>query len=561
MGLLGLDTDQGYYLGIDFGTTNTVVSIYDYDKDQLTPIPIDGEAIFPTVIQFIEDDEQAGKLKAIFGMEARESAMIYPESTVLSIKRMLGKEQPITVKVDQQSYDFKSEDIVAQILTYIKNEASTYMLTNMDVHVDWAGCVITVPANSTDRQKNKMKQAAGMAGFMEDQVFLRLEPAAAALTYAKQALEDKKVLVYDFGGGTFDACLLSLADMASEAPVIDLISTYGENHLGGDDLDEIMMDMVVHEFYEQTDGKIHLFDDQYDDGVSRKAKRMARVRLKEAARIAKEKLSAAASTKIVLAPFLQEPYIININMEVTREAYYNHARAYQLSNSDEVFEWMKGQTPRTLVDRTLACVTSCLELANMDRNQVDDIYLVGGSSGMPLVKSMLEEFFEKPPKHGTISPAYSISMGAAYYCYQIMNQASSGPAVTDVTVHPMGLELVGRRFLPIIESGQPIGEEGLRVVCDTPLYTNFDDLDNLNIVVYEDTSPRGDCIRYCYETGMKRLATTKLTGIKKAPAGAMAIEISFTIDRNNLLTIEATAKDTEGEVKVLEVADLYGVEA
>ncbi len=250
MGTLGLEFEKGLYLGIDFGTTNSVVSIYDYDEEEVSTIPIDGQMIFPTVIQFEEDYENPGKLATVFGSEAKEAAIIFPDSTVMSIKRMLGKDAPIQVIVGDVTYDFKPEDIVAQIITYLKQKAGAYIHESKLMSGEFSGCVITVPANSTDKQKSKMRQAAIAAGFIEEHIHLRLEPAAAAISYARIAREDANVLVYDFGGGTFDACLLKLSNMEEDEPEIAILSTYGDNQLGGNDLDKLMMDMIYDRFFD-----------------------------------------------------------------------------------------------------------------------------------------------------------------------------------------------------------------------------------------------------------------------------------------------------------------------
>lgn len=559
MGQLGLEYEKGLYLGIDFGTTNTVVSVYDYDQGEVYTLPIDGQAILPTVIQFEEDLEVAGKLDAIIGIEAKEAAIIYPESTILSVKRLVGKDQPIEVVVGGVTYDFKPEDIVAQILSYIKRQAGDYLHNEKFISGEFSGCVITVPANSTDKQKFRMREAAISAGFLEDDVHLRLEPAAAAITYAKSATKDSKVLVYDFGGGTFDACLLSLASMSEDEPVISILSAYGDNHLGGNDLDQIMIDMIYQNFLEETNHKIDLFDLNADDGVSKKQKKMAILRLHQAANQAKERLSTTGSTRVVLAPFLQEPQIVNLNLEVTRETYYNHKRQHALDDPEEIYELMKDKSVVDLVAKTMSCVHKCISAADMTVDEVDEIFLVGGSSALPEVVNQIESIFNKSPYKSIVSPALSISIGAAYYCHMIMLPSSSGPKILEHTLHPIGLEIAGRRFLEIVEEGLPIPEEGLTVTAEEPLYTNYDDIDNIAIVIYEDTSPEvgPKRLKFVHEEGMKRLGGVTLKGIPEAPKGQEKVEVTFSINRDNLLTVEASSLSTEGVSTVLTVDDLY----
>ncbi|PKM55617.1 MAG: hypothetical protein CVV00_03175 [Firmicutes bacterium HGW-Firmicutes-5] len=558
MGTLKLEFEKGLFLGIDFGTTNTVVSVYDYDAGSVYTIPIDGQLIFPTAVQFEMDMEVPGKLNSIFGIQAKESAIIYPESTILSVKRLLGKDQPIQVVIEETTYDFKPEDIVAQILSFIKIKANDYIHEEKHVSGEFSGCVITVPANSTDKQKNKMRYAAMIAGFMEESIFLRLEPAAAAISYAQIATKNSHVLVYDFGGGTFDACLLNLKAIQDEEPEISITSTHGDNHLGGDDLDRLMMDMVYDAFLETTGHNIDLFDLSKDDGVSNQQKKMALVRMKQVANHAKEQLSKTTSTKIVLAPLLQEPEMINISLEISREAYYNHKRKHMLDESLEDFKQMQGFSVKDLVARTMACVDGCLEAAGLMPREVDEVFLVGGSSAIVEVIDQIRNKFEKEPYKAMISPALSISQGAAYYCNMIMLPSIKGPKVFEKTVHPLGLEIAGRRFMEIIEANMPIPEEGLEIEGDELLYTNHDDITGMAIVVYEDTSvDSGKRLKFVTEKGMKRLGATTLKGIPKAPKGEEKVKVVFKVNRNHLLTVVATSTSTTGVETILAVDQLY----
>ena len=262
MGTLGLDTERGLFLGIDFGTTNSVVSIYNFQSGEAETIPIDGSNIFPTAIQFESDPEDEDKLSRIFGVQAKEAAIIYPLSTVLSIKRYLGSDAKLTVNVDDKDYQFTPEQIAGEILGHLKQKADEYAQEEMGITGEFSGCVITVPANSTDKQKKMTKEAAILAGFDPESIYLRLEPAAAAISYAVNETSDKKVLVYDFGGGTFDACVLEVKIEEAGEPTISIVSTYGDNNLGGNDIDKIIMDMVYEEFKKLTNEEIDLFDEK-----------------------------------------------------------------------------------------------------------------------------------------------------------------------------------------------------------------------------------------------------------------------------------------------------------
>ena len=558
MGQLGLDSEGGLFLGIDFGTTNSVVSVYDFKSGAAQTIPIDGSNVFPTAIQFEADPEDGGKLSRVFGVQAKEAAIIYPQSTVLSVKRLLGRDDPVSVTVDEKEHSFSPEQIAGEVLGYLKQRADTYAREDMGMAGDFSGCVITVPANSTDKQKKMTKDAAILAGFDENNVYLRLEPAAAAISYAVNESADKKVLVYDFGGGTFDACLLSIKMGEEGEPVITILSTYGDNDLGGNDIDKIIVDMVYEEFKKLTNNEIDLFDGQVDDGVSARQKKAAIVRLQQTATQAKERLSKTKTAKITLAPFLQEPKIININMEITREDFLAHKRVNQLGDSLELFEKFKDKNLQELIGDTLACVDKCMAAAGLQEADVDEIFLVGGSSAISTIGEQIKAKFKKAPFKSKISPALSISQGAAYYCNMIMTPTVKGPVVQEKTIHPIGLEIAGRRFMEIVGAGLDIPSGGLSVEASELLTTNFDHVSSMAIVVYENTAPdkKVDAPSVNQE-GMKRLAGTSLRGIPQGPKGQEKVKVIFNIGQDNMLHVTAQSMSEGGAVTALSVDALY----
>ncbi len=556
MGTLGLDVERGLFLGIDFGTTNSVVSIFDFKDGEVHTIPIDGSNIFPTAIQFEADIEQQGKLSRIFGVQAKEAAIIYPESTILSIKRFLGTDEKIKAIIDEQEYEFSPEQIAGEIIGYLKRKADEYVQDELNMAGEFSGCVITVPANSTDKQKKMTKEAAKLAGFDEESIYLRLEPAAAAISYAVNERKDKKVLVYDFGGGTFDACILNIGINEDNEPDISIVSTYGDNYLGGNDVDKIIMDMIYEEFKKLTDEEINLFDFDTDDGVSKRQKKTALVRMQQVANQAKERLSSSKSTKIVLAPLIQEPKIVNINMEISKEDFLNHKRVNQLSDTLDVFEKMDGISVEEIINRTIDCVDKCLKTGGLNETDIDEIFLVGGSSSIPRVSEKIKEKFNKEPFKSRISPALSISQGAAYYCNMIMMPTLAGPVVHEKTVHPLGLELAGRRFMQIVGSGIDIPKEGLTIEAYDPLMTNFDNVTSMAIVVYENTIPDGEN-KFVNQEGMKRLAGTSLKGIPSAQKGHEKVKVIFNISQDNMLKVTAQSMSTSGVTTELSVDELY----
>ncbi len=557
MGTLGLDLERGLFLGIDFGTTNSVVSIYNFKDGEAQTIPIEGSNIFPTAIQFETDPDDESKLSRIFGFQAKEAAVIYPQSTVLSIKRYLGFDEEIKINVDDKEYVFKPQQIAGEILGYLKQKADEYVQEEMNVAGEFSGCVITVPANSTDKQKKMTKEAAIIAGFDESSIYLRLEPAAAAVSYAINERKNKKVLVFDFGGGTFDACILEIKMNENDEPVISILSTYGDNNLGGNDIDKIIVDMIYEEFKKLTNEEIDLFDSDVDDGVSRRQKKIALVRLFQAANQAKERLSKAKSTKVVLAPFIQEPKIVNINMEISREDFENHRRINKLDDSDEIFEKFRDKNIFDMIERTFKCIDKSLDAASLTVSDIDEIFLVGGSSSVPLVEVKIKEKFGKEPFKSKISPALSISQGAAYYCNMIMMPTVKGPVVQEKTIHPLGLEIAGRRFMEIVGSGVEIPEGGLTVEAEEPLITNFDDVTSMAIVVYENTAPDDKNQIFVNSDGMRRLAGTSLRGIPQAPKGEEKVKVIFNVGQDNMLTVTAKSMSNDGIVTKLSVDELY----
>ena len=556
MGKLGLDMERGLYLGIDFGTTNSVVSIFNYKDGEAQTIPLDGSNIFPTAVQFETDPEDENKLSRIFGVQAKEAAVIYPLSTVLSIKRYLGNEEKIPVVVDDKEHSFAPEQIAGEILGHLKAKADQYAQDEMNIEGEFSGCVITVPANSTDKQKSMTKQAAILAGFDPDSVYLRLEPAAAAISYAVNETKDKTVLVYDFGGGTFDACILRIENKDDE-PNISIVSTFGDNDLGGNDVDKIIVDMILEEFKSLTDGEIDLFNEDADDGVSKRQKKVAQVRLQQVANQAKERLSQSKSTKVVLAPFIQEPKIVNINMEISLEDFENYKRQNQQGDNPDIFSKFEGKSLNELVDSTLECIDKCLAAGGLKEGDIDEIFLVGGSSSIPLVTQKISAKFGKEPFKSKISPALSISQGAAYYCNMIMMPTVKGPTVQERTIHPVGLEIAGRRFMEIVGAGIDIPREGLVVEASELLTTNHDNVPSMAIIVYENTEPGTDEPVLVSSAGMKRLAGTSLRGIPQAPKGKEKVKVIFTVSQDNMLKVTAKSTSVDGAVTELAVDALY----
>ncbi len=551
---LSLDLDKGLYLGIDFGTTNTVVSVYDEEEDKIHTISIDGMKIFPTAIQFEEDSIDNSKFENVYGKDAKASAVIYPESTVLNIKELLTDANKVTVKLGEKECNFTPEQVAGQFLSYVKEVAEEYIQDELDIMGEFIGCVITVPANSTDKQKSLTKKAGVLAGFLEEHIHIRLEPSAAAIGYAKNTQKDGKVLVYDFGGGTFDACILEIKQEENE-PTISIVSTFGDNNLGGNDIDNIIIDIIYEKFKEVTENNIDIYEKSVEADFKIPFLR-AQIKLKQIATQVKEKLSQSQQAQVVLTPLLQEPKIVNLEMTITRDEFLNHKRINKLNQSEELFEKFKGKSVLDILDLTIYSVDKSLEASGVTIEEIDSIFLVGGSSTIPKVSDLIESKFSKQPHKSAISPALSISQGAAVYTKMILSDDNK-EIVKEKTIHSLGIELAGRRFLPIIESGQDIPKEGLEVVATEPLFTNFDDISSMAIVVYEDTQPTKESLTLVTKKGMKRLTSTQLRGIPKNKKALEKVEIIFKISRDNILTVNARSMSHEGIQTQLVVDKLY----
>jgi molecular chaperone DnaK len=343
-------------------------------------------------------------------------------------------------------------------------------------------------------------------------------------------------------------------------PNISILSTYGDNNIGGNDVDKLIIDMIYEEFKNLTNGEIDLFDSDADDGFPKRQKLVSLVRLNQVANQAKERLSQAKSTKVTLSPFIQEPKIVNINMEITLESFMEHKRVNKLDDTDEIFEKFKGKSLTDIIQMTMDCVDKCLEAANCKPGDVSEIFLVGGSSSINLVSETIERKFGKTPFKSKISPALSISQGAAHYCNMIMMPTVKGPTVQEKTIHPLGLEIAGRRFMQIVPNGVDIPREGLVIEAGELLTTNMDALTSMAIIVYENTIPPtggAKLAEYVNQPGMKRLAGTQLRGIPQGPRGHEKVKVIFNIGQDNMLKVTAQSTSVDGVSTELSVDDLY----
>ncbi|MCL1924309.1 MAG: Hsp70 family protein [Defluviitaleaceae bacterium] len=551
MAMLELEESSEEILGIDFGTTNSVVSFFYEGKPHI--IQIDGNNITPSVVQFEEDEKDKTKLSKTFGNLAKDAAVIYPESTVLSVKRYLGTGKKIKIMIGEKETLLTPEQIAGEILAYLKQSAEDYAQDELGLSINFSGAVITVPANSTDKQKNMTRAAAILAGFDEEKLHIRLEPVAAAINYAVNETGNKNVLIYDFGGGTFDSCVLSIENKNS-IPEIAVKAAFGDNDLGGNDIDLLVMDIIYEEF-KKLAPNIDLFDLDKEDGISKRNKKIAIARLSQIARQTKERLSGAKSAKITMAPFIQEPEIININFELSRETFIAHKRKYLLNDEPSHFERYRDKNLLDMMYQTIKCIENCLEMSKIKPEEIDEIILVGGSSSIWLVTDIIKAKFNKMP-YKSISPALAISYGASVYSSIIKgNNTVSGPVIKEKTIHPLGIEIAGRIFAEIVPAGLEIPKEGLKIESKEEFYTNFDDVSSMVISVYEDKNPQAN--KSVNREGMKRLGGTTLHGIPKAAKGAEKVKITFSVNQDNILKVYAVSESEQGSSTELSVDELY----
>ncbi|MDL2248146.1 Hsp70 family protein, partial [Tyzzerella sp. OttesenSCG-928-J15] len=233
-------------------------------------------------------------------------------------------------------------------------------------------------------------------------------------------------------------------------------------------------------------------------------------------------------------------------------------RVNKLGDAPELFEKFEGKSVNDMIDMTLKCVDDCIQAAKFSAENIDEVFLVGGSSSLCGLSEKINEKFGKEPYRSKISPALSISQGAAYYCNMIMMPTVKGPTVQEKTIHPLGLEIAGRRFMEIVKAGIEIPKDGLIISAEELLTTNFDNVSSMAIVVYENTeAPKDDEVSYVSAKGMKRLAGTSLRGIPQAPKGQEKVQVVFSVGQDNMLKVSAKSTSTGGVETELVVDELY----
>ena len=492
-------------IGIDLGTTNSVVAVVIGSEPVVIPNK-EGERITPSVVAFKGQEVLVGSI-------AKRQAILNAENTVFSIKRFMGRryeeadvdikrvpykvvrgrDDRVEIYIPTLGKNFTPEEISAKILSYLKQVAESYLGEPVKK------AVITVPAYFNDAQRQATKDAGIIAGLEVMRVFP--EPTAAALAYGLDKTDKTlRVAVYDLGGGTFDISILEL-----DQGVFEVKSTAGDTHLGGDDIDQRIIEWLVDEFYKET-------------GIDLKKDRNALQRLKEAAEKAKKELSTLMETTISL-PFIasdaQGPK--HLEKSLTR------ARLEAMS--------------RDLIDRTIEICKKALQDANLRPEDIDEVILVGGQTRMPLVQQKVKEFFGREPHKG-INPDEVVAIGAAIQAAIMAGEYQDKDIVLlDVTPLSLGVETLGGVFDVVIPRNTTIPTRKSKIYT-----TAEDNQTSVLIKVYQGERP--------IASENRLLGQFELTGIPPAPRGVPQIEVTFDIDADGILHVTAIDKATQKEASI-----------
>jgi molecular chaperone DnaK len=458
-------------IGIDLGTTNSCVAVVEGGDAVVIPNS-EGARTTPSVVAFSKTGER------LVGKVAKNQAITNPDKTISSIKRHMGSDY----KVDIDGKRYTPQEISAMILQKLKTDAEAYLGEPV------TEAVITVPAYFTDAQRQATKDAGQIAGLVVKRIIN--EPTAAALSYGIDKEEDQKVMVYDLGGGTFDVSIIEMGEGFQQ-----VVATAGNNHLGGDDFDQRIIDWMVQEF-------------RKEQGIDLSGDKMVMQRLKDAAEKAKIELSAASTTSINL------PYITadasgpkHLDMTLTQ------AKFNELTSD--------------LVEATMGPVRQALEDSGLSTSELDKVLMVGGSSRIPAVQDAVKKLIGKDPFKG-INPDECVALGAALQGGVLGGDVKEGLMLLDVTPLSLGIETAGGVCTVMIPRNTTIPTKKSEIFST---YADNQPAVDINVLQGERQFARDN----------KQLGTFRLDGIAPAMRGVPRIEVTFDIDRNGI--VHVTAKD------------------
>ncbi|WP_440069378.1 molecular chaperone DnaK [Tenacibaculum discolor] len=483
-------------IGIDLGTTNSCVSVMEGNEPVVIP-NAEGKRTTPSIVAFVEGGERK------VGDPAKRQAVTNPTKTVYSIKRFMGNKYSESqkeadrvpynvvkgdndtprVKIDDRMYT--PQEISAMILQKMKKTAEDYLGQGV------SEAVITVPAYFNDAQRQATKEAGEIAGLKVRRIIN--EPTAAALAYGlDKASEDKKIVVFDFGGGTHDVSILELGD-----GVFEVLATDGDTHLGGDDVDEKIINWLADEF-------------NAEENMDLRKDPMALQRLKEAAEKAKIELSSTTSTEINL------PYIT-----ATASGPKHLVRTLSRAKFEQLID--------DLVKRTIEPCQTALKNADLSTSDIDEIILVGGSTRIPAIQEAVEKFFGKAPSKG-VNPDEVVSLGAAIQGGVLTGDVKD-VLLLDVTPLSLGIETMGNVFTKLIDANTTIPTKKSQVFS-----TAVDNQPSVDIHVLQGERAMA--------ADNKTIGRFQLTDIPPAPRGVPQIEVTFDIDANGIINVSAADKAT-----------------